>query len=236
MQPSSPPEPPHALPIPRAVLFDLDGTLVDSLGDLVLATDATLQALGHPPAGTARVRTWVGRGIDALVQEALTWAGHEGSPGSGSEHALAVFAEHYAAANGRTTRALAGADALLHWLDGHRELRVGLVTNKSRRFALELLDGLAWRKYFHAVVCGDDVTEKKPAAQPVRQALAQLEVSAGEAVMVGDSTYDVLAAQAAGVPAIRLAEGYGPPRDGDAPTAEWEGATIGAVLHWLRGA
>lgn len=226
------PYPPPSLAHPRAVLFDLDGTLVDSLGDLVLATDATLAALGHAPAGTDRVRRWVGRGIDALMDEALTWAGGATSTGEARGHALAVFARHYALANGRTTQALPGAEALLTALRA-RGTPLGLVTNKSRRFALQLLDGLAWTPHFGAIVCGDDSARKKPAPDPVLDALSTLRIAPQDAVMVGDSTYDVRAAKAAGVSAIRLSEGYGPADR--AVQADWEGATLEAIRRWLEG-
>ncbi|MEO0424297.1 MAG: phosphoglycolate phosphatase [Pseudomonadota bacterium] len=226
------PQPPHSLARPQAVLFDLDGTLVESLGDLVMATDDTLEALGHRRAGSDRVRRWVGRGIDVLMDEALTWAGVSTSTVEARAHALAVFAQHYERANGRTTRALPGAEALLAALSA-RGIPLGLVTNKSRRFALQLLDGLAWTARFGAIVCGDDSAAKKPAPDPVLDALRALRVAPEHAVMVGDSTYDVRAAKAAGVGAIRLAQGYGP-ADRDVQ-ADWEDATLEAIHRWLEG-
>ncbi|MEM9385284.1 MAG: phosphoglycolate phosphatase [Pseudomonadota bacterium] len=227
----SPPSATHLLPAPQAVLFDLDGTLVDSLGDLALATDGTLEALGHAPAGGERVRQWVGRGIDALVGEALTWAGIAASSKEARAHAMAVFARHYEAANGSTTEALPGAHGLLAELDA-RGTPMGLVTNKARRFTLQLLDALDWMQHFGAIVCGDDTARKKPAPDPVLEALTTLEVDPSHAVMIGDSTYDVRAAQAAGVVAIRLSDGYGP--DDREVVADWEGATLETIGHWLR--
>ncbi len=229
MQPLQPPA--DSLPAPEGVLFDLDGTLVDSLGDLVLATDGMLQELGFAPAGAARVRQWVGRGIDVLLAEALNWA--DGDDRQPDGNAMRVFRRHYAEANGRTAEALPGAQALLDWLRD-RELPMGLVTNKSRPFVLQLLDSLGWQAHFGAIVCGDDVRRKKPAADPILQAMQQLQLTPERVVMVGDSTYDVGAAQAAGVAAIRLAEGYGPTRQHDEAKAQWEGATLEAVLHWLQ--
>lgn len=207
-----------AIPPPRlaAVLFDLDGTLVDSLPDLARATDRTLAALQLPVAGQARVRRWVGHGVRHLVNTAVRWAAD--NAGRADEptqlrlvaDAWPVFLEEYAAANGERTRPLPGAERLLTGLRS-RAVRIGLVTNKARAFTLPLLAQLGWADLFACVVCGDDAAQKKPSGAPLLQALDALEATPAEAVMIGDSDNDVLAAQAAQVPVVRVRGGYGAP-------------------------
>ncbi len=203
---AAPPSPLHA------ALFDLDGTLVDSLGDLALATDEMLRDLAMPAAGAVRVRGWVGRGIDRLVAEALAWARREhglGARATTEARARERFHHHYALANGVTTRPCAGADALLATLR-ERGVKLALVTNKSREFTRPLLAQMGWKEYFDCLVCADEAGAKKPDPAPVRLALERLGVTAGEAIMVGDSDYDLLAARGAGVWVARVGGGYGP--------------------------
>jgi phosphoglycolate phosphatase len=224
--PHRPPKP------PAAVLFDLDGTLVDSLEDLALGTDRMLSELSLPTAGVERVRTWVGRGVEALLRQALAWAVDDEATLDAAllARAARAFDHHYRAVNGRSTRPLPGAAPLLDAL-ARAAVPLALVTNKSRRFTLPLLRSLGWEQRFASIVCGDDATHTKPDPAPIRQALIELDVAAADAVMVGDSDYDVIASQAADVFVIRVGQGYGP--EVASARADAELATLFVVAEML---
>jgi phosphoglycolate phosphatase len=218
--------------IPDAVLFDLDGTLVDSIGDLTIATDRMLSDLALPAAGEARVRRWVGRGVRELVRDALSRARDQEPSTAELEEALAVFSRHYETVNGLTTRPYAGADELVAGLRA-RGVALAVVTNKTRPFTLTILRAAGWLDHFAAVVCGDDTPARKPDPTPVQEALSRVGVTAQAALMIGDSDYDVIAARGAGVPVWRVSQGYGPP--GLTARADAELATLEDVLDRLVG-
>lgn len=216
----------------RAVLFDLDGTLVDSIGDLTLATDRTLHLLSLPSPGEARVRTWVGQGLERLLEQALRWAlGPAASDPARWTQTWATawpqFLAQYARANGETVRPLAGADALLERLTT-LGLPLGLVTNKARPFTVPLVERAGWAGAFASIVCGDDAAAKKPAPDSLLQAAREIGAPPERAVMIGDSDNDVLAARAAGMWVARVSGGYGPP--GRQATADLEDTSLIALL------
>lgn len=189
----------------RVVLFDLDGTLVDTAPDLAAAADHMLEALGLSPAGEARVRTWIGHGVNQLVKRAL--AATSGSELELFEPGLKLFLDYYADhLTDRTVPYPGVVEGLAELVD--RGLRLGVVTNKPARFTEPLLESLGLREAFHAVVSGDTVTEKKPAPEPLLHAVRLCEGTAHQAVMVGDSMTDVEAARRAGLGVIGVPYGY----------------------------
>ena len=128
--------------LPGLVMFDLDGTLVDSVPDLAYGVDRMLEQLGRPPAGLAKVRNWVGNGALVLVRRALADSiEHDAVADADAEAALPLFMEAYAEANGQTVR-YPGALECLQKLQA-AGIRLGLVTNKPERFIPEIeYDGL----------------------------------------------------------------------------------------------
>lgn len=189
----------------NVVLFDLDGTLVDTAPDLADAADHMLEALGLAPAGEARVRTWIGHGVNQLVKRALAASG--ASEPELFEHGLKLYLEYYADhLTDRTVPYPGVVEGLTELVD--RGLRLGVVTNKPARFTEPLLEALGLRVAFHAVVSGDTVTEKKPAPEPLLHAVRLCESSARKAVMVGDSMTDIEAARRAGLGVIGVPYGY----------------------------
>ena len=201
----------------EGVLFDLDGTLIDSVPDLAAAIDLMLQSIGKAPAGETKVNRWVGNGASALVKRALADADN------GDELHQACFAnelddEEYASAYAifettyaqRLTHATGLYDGVLKVLADLKaaEIKLGLITNKPRRFTLPLLDALNIHHYFSDVICGDDLEHKKPHPLPVLTSLENLTVDARQAIMVGDSISDVKSAAAAGVKAVAVTYGY----------------------------
>ncbi len=196
-----------SLAVPRMVLIDLDGTLADSVPDLAYCVDAMMRALDLPERGEAAVRLWVGNGVERLVKRALTGA-IDGEPDPGDfALALRVFNELYQIQNGILTRLYPGVVTGLESL-AKRQMTLGCVTNKSSRFTLPLIEKLGIAHYFKIVVAGDTLPTRKPHPAPLLYAAKELGCQPEEALMVGDSRSDVLAARAAGFPIVCMSYGY----------------------------
>lgn len=197
----------RAMSTPRAVLIDLDGTLVDSAPELAAAVDRMLGDLGHRPAGLAKARDWVGGGINALVAHALADA-LQREPGDDERgDARARFDTYYAEILGTIGPLYPG---VVTGLDRLREAGVATacITNKVRLFALPLLGALGIADRFDVLVAGDTASALKPDPAPLALAAERLGVAIGDCVMVGDSGVDVVAARAAGCAAWCVRTGY----------------------------
>ncbi len=193
--------------LPRLAMFDLDGTLVDSVPDLAVAVDRMLATLGREPAGIEQVRLWVGNGARVLVRRAL--AGdlrHDGVAEALAEEALALFMEAYAD-NHQLTRVYPGVIETLDWLR-QQDVALALITNKPARFLPELLADKGLAGYFQWLVGGDTLPQQKPDPAALFWVMDKAGVSAAEALFVGDSRNDVRAAKAAGVTCVALSYGY----------------------------
>lgn len=191
----------------RAVLIDLDGTLMDTAPDLAEAANRTRADFGLLPLPAARIAQYVGRGADVLVHRILT---DRMSGEVAPEHfapARAAFTRHYHAVNGDASVVFEGVP---HALARLRVLgwKLACVTNKPREFTLPLLQRAGLAALLDAVVCGDEVQHRKPHPEIVLQACHRLGVAPGQAVMIGDSVNDVRAAHAAGVRVILVETGY----------------------------
>lgn len=197
---------------PQALLFDLDGTLVDSVPDLARCVNAALQAIGRPPVSEAQVRGWVGNGAARLLHRALTGCRDGEAPAAQHAAAMAVFDAHYGAEPCRDSRLypwVARTLAALH----ARGLRLAVVTNKPERFVAPLLTALGVADRFDALVGGDSTARLKPDPLPVEMALAKLGCPACDALLVGDSRIDMAAGRAAGVATVAVRYGYDPDCD-----------------------
>lgn len=191
----------------RAILFDLDGTLVDTAPDIAAAVAATLQELDHPPVGDDEVRRWIGRGIDVLLHRALTRGRDGRAPADQHARARTRFLEHYAAHNGRAAKVYPGVrEGIAH------AQRLGIamccVTNKLENFAAALLASTGLDRALAFVQGGDALPRTKPDPLPLTHAAARLGFAPGECLMVGDSSNDARAARAAGMPVVLVAYGY----------------------------
>ena len=200
---------------PEALLFDLDGTLVDSVPDLAVAMDATLHSLGFDAAGEERVRQWVGNGALKLVERALVFSAGCTEQQVDRERlaaAHACFLEHYHVSNGHHSRLYPGvAEALQAW---HREhIPMAIVTNKPIQFVPHLLDSLGVGQFFQVCLGGECVPRKKPDPEMLYEACRRLQVALCNCVMIGDSRNDVEAARAAGVPVVAVNYGYNQGRE-----------------------
>ncbi|MDF3935476.1 phosphoglycolate phosphatase [Pseudomonas citronellolis] len=193
--------------LPRLVMFDLDGTLVDSVPDLAAAVDQALVGMGRAPAGLERVRHWVGNGARVLVRRALAGGiEHDGVSEEDTERALALFMEAYADSHA-LTEVYPGVVDTLKWLK-KQDVELALITNKPERFVAPLLDEMGLGKFFRWIVGGDTLPQQKPDPAALLFVMKAAGVEPEQALFVGDSRNDVLAAKAAGVRSVGLSYGY----------------------------
>ena len=192
---------------PEMILIDVDGTLVDSVPDLAFCVDEMMRHLGREPWGEARVRDWVGNGVERLVRRALIGQ-LNGEPDEAEfSRAYPVFLDLYADNTSKRSLLYPGV------LEGLDYLKVagyalGSVTNKAEQFTLPLLKDLGIYEYFSIVICGDTLEQKKPHPAPLLHAAEFFKVSPERSLMVGDSISDVKAARAAGFQIACLPYGY----------------------------
>ena len=190
----------------EAALFDLDGTLIDSVYDLYIAMNLTLSELAFPIVSQRLVESWVGNGIEMLVKRGLSgdMQVSEQLDDQLARKATELFYVHYEQQVGEYSVLYQHVETGLAAL---RNTPKALVTNKARRFTEKLLNKLALSEHFDVIVCGDDMP-KKPSAEPLLFACKQLNVPVSQAIMIGDSKSDILAAQAASIDVIALTYGY----------------------------
>jgi|TARA_B110000908_G_scaffold22895_1_gene25965 phosphoglycolate phosphatase len=218
---------------PRAVLFDLDGTLVDSAPDLAVAMDTVLTRLALPVVGEERVRGWVGNGAKKLVHRALAFAvgqvEHQISDHR-VDSTLALFLEEYRQTNGCYSHLYPGVvDALKVWRS-HR-VPMAVVTNKLVEFVPTLLSGLDIDHYFVALVGGACTSQKKPSAMPLLHACEVLNVPPETCLMIGDSCNDVQAARAAKMPVAAVSYGY---NHGESIAGSHPDIVVGSIFDLFR--
>ncbi|MCG5516606.1 MULTISPECIES: phosphoglycolate phosphatase [Ectothiorhodospira] len=195
------------LQAPKMILLDLDGTLVDSVPDLTFSVDRMMERLEMPVRGEAKVRNWVGNGVERLVKRALM-DDLNGDPDPALyEQALAAFTEIYRENNAKRSQLYPGVREGLEALASD-DLRIGCVTNKPARFTAPLLRAMDIDRYFEVVVAGDTLPQKKPDPAPLLFAAEQFDVAPEDALMVGDSRSDVTAARAAGFAIVCVSYGY----------------------------
>lgn len=188
----------------RAVLFDLDGTLIHSLPDLTAALNRLLAAEARPPLSEAEVGPMVGDGAHTLVERAFAARG--GLPGP-TAPLLKRFLDDYEAHATVLTRPFPQVVDTLIRLRAHG-VALAVCTNKPTAATHEILTALGLDAYFAVVVGGDDTPALKPNPVHVDTVLDRLGVTREEAVFVGDSVNDVLAAKGAGLPCIVVSFGY----------------------------
>ena len=188
----------------QAAIVDLDGTMVDTLGDFTVALNATLRELSLPSLPQDAIALMVGKGSEHLVRSALQAA--RGSPQL-YDAAWSAYQRHYEAVNGEHSDVYPGVEEGLGALRG-AGLRLACVTNKPTAFARELLARKGLARHFVQVFGGDAFERKKPDPLPLRRTCESLEVLPARTLVVGDSSNDAAAARAAGCPVVLVTYGY----------------------------
>ncbi|OYW87222.1 MAG: phosphoglycolate phosphatase [Sphingobium sp. 32-64-5] len=188
--------------------FDLDGTLLETSGDLAAAVNHAIATIGLPPFPVERIRAFVGSGARVMLRRALAAAGRD-DPAL-LEELLPILFDHYANNVAMHSRPYPG---LIAALDQLRDMgaRLAICTNKIERFTLPLIEQLGLTRYFSAIVGGDTVGVLKPDPAPLHAMIGQ--AGGGRCLFVGDTTNDSRAARALGVPCVIVSFGYcdGPP-------------------------
>ncbi|WBY03843.1 phosphoglycolate phosphatase [Ramlibacter tataouinensis] len=188
----------------QAAIVDLDGTLIDTLGDFTVALNGALAELELPALPAAAVERLVGKGSEHLVRSALREAG--GEPAL-YEAAWSAYQRHYARINGRHAAVYAGVRQGLQQLRD-AGLRLACVTNKPTGFARELLRQKELLAFFGPVFGGDAFERKKPDPLPLLEACRALGSAPARTLVIGDSSNDAAAARAAGCPVLLVGYGY----------------------------
>jgi N-acetyl-D-muramate 6-phosphate phosphatase len=213
----------------RAILFDLDGTLLDTAPDMAAALNVLRVEESLPRLPFPEVRPLVSHGARALVRH-----GFPAAQGQWFESLRQRFLAIYAGSLAIETRPYGGVLEALAYLDS-QAVPWGIVTNKPQGLTGPLLDQLGLRARAGAIVCGDTLPERKPHPLPLLHAAAQLSVEPAASVYVGDAEGDVLAAQAAGMRAYVALYGYIPAaeRPREWPASGWIESSQG-LAGWLR--
>ena len=208
---------------PKLVMYDLDGTLVDSVPDLAAAVDCMLLELSFKPAGMESVRSWVGNGGPMLVRRALAAAlsvGEEKVPTEILEAGLAGFYSAYQEISGSRSVLYPGVEEFLVRVADRQATQV-IITNKPAQFVPSLLEELGIAHYFDSWLGGDSLPQKKPDPEPLLYMLNKFSVEPESALMVGDSVNDIAAARTAGVRSLAVGYGYNHGRPVEEENPDW---------------
>lgn len=190
----------------HVVLFDLDGTLIDSAPGVAWSLNRALDAEGRAPLSVERVKDLVGKGAHYLVADALEDTGGM-IDDAHRERVKSAFLQIYSENPVQDTIVFPGAMDVLEQLraDG---VAMALCTNKPKKTTMPVLDAFGLTPFFPVVLCGDEVENRKPDGRHLHETLAMLGKPDASAVMVGDSENDILAAHDAGMPSICVTFGY----------------------------
>ncbi len=190
---------------PATIVFDLDGTLVDSAADLTAALNAALADAGRPAVDPATVRHLVGHGARALIERGLALSG--GGSEAEMARALPVFLAHYRTHVADATRPYPGCEAALDRLAA-RGARLAICTNKPVALSAALVAALGWTGRFVANLGGDSLPVRKPDPAHLLATIAAAGGDPADSVFVGDTAVDVATARAASVPVIACGFGF----------------------------
>lgn len=183
----------------RLLIFDLDGTIADTLEDITASLNFALTKLGRPPVSLASVRRFVGDGLDALLLRAL------GDRPEFLDDARGIYTVHHSRHQGDRSRLYPGVAETLRHFDA---IPLGLISNKTTDFVQPLLERLGISGVFRVVLGADSGLPLKPAPDAILRILKDLQVQAADAAMVGDGTTDLRAGRAAGVTTCAVTYGY----------------------------
>lgn len=215
----------------KAVLLDLDGTLLDTVLDLHAAACGMLADLGRPPVAVEEIRAYVGRGIPNLVKRVLAGKLEAADdPNPPPADALASFRKHYEHFNGRAAKPFPGVLAGLDELRA-KGLPLGVITNKAQAFTIPLLERTGLLPYMSVAVSGDQLPRPKPDPMPVIWACGRLNVSPADTLLIGDSVHDFHAGKNAGCKVFLVPYGYNEGQDVHGLAAD---AIVGSIAEAAR--
>ncbi len=197
-----------------SVLFDLDGTLLDTAEDFMAIILSMRQDRGLPPTDALRIRDRVSDGSVGMLSCAFDML----PSAPGFDALREEFLQRYDQALAVHTQPFAGMPVLLDWLD-EQGLPWGVVTNKLSRFSVPLMAAMGLSERCHSLICPDQVSHSKPHPEPLLKACVEMGVNPADSVYVGDHLRDILAGRAAGMPTIAALYGYIPP--GEDPS-QWQ--------------
>jgi phosphoglycolate phosphatase len=192
------------LPALRAAIVDLDGTMVDTVGDFEVALSRTLADLDQPTVGRDFIARTVGKGSEHLIRRTLAQVG---APDSLYDRAWDRYQHHYLQVNGQHSALFDGVIDGLRALQA-RGLRLACLTNKPTAFARPLLQAKGLATFFEHAFGGDAFARKKPDPLPLLETCKALGVVPAATLMIGDSSNDAAAARAAGCPVVLVRYGY----------------------------
>lgn len=193
--------------LPKLAIFDLDGTLVDSVPDIAVALNAALDDLGLPQVSVEQARRWVGNGARVLARRAYTRAMSADADNDAVDRLYARFLARYSERACEQSRIYEGVEPCLAFLAAN-DCRLACVTNKPYAITTQVLQTLKLGDRFSMVVGGDSLAEKKPHPMPLQHVMQILGAKPAETLMIGDSSSDVEAAIAAGVDSLCVTYGY----------------------------
>jgi phosphoglycolate phosphatase len=189
----------------KAVIFDLDGTLVDSAAAICANGNKLLGELGLPLLSVPEAKRYIGNGARVFLEQALKARDGAYDPAT-FEVRFQRLHEIYAAAPGEDNTPYPGVESVLGALHARAQVALGMCTNKPAAPTKMVVDAHGWNKIFGAVVGGDELPERKPHPMPLLTVIERL--GASEAVYIGDSEVDAATAKAAGIPFVLFTEGY----------------------------
>jgi phosphoglycolate phosphatase len=214
----------------QAAVVDLDGTMVDTLGDFAVALNRMLDELDLPQIESLAIERMVGRGSEHLIRSVLN---HVGAAPSLYEAAWRSYQEHYLAINGRHSAVYPGViDGLL--LLKQAGLKLACITNKPTAFAKPLLRAKGLAEVFDVVFGGDAFERKKPDPLPLLKACEALGSKPASTLVIGDSSNDAAAARAAGCPVLLVTYGYNHGEPVLAVAADGFLNSLGELTRWLN--
>lgn len=216
-----------------AVLLDLDGTLLDTIPDLAHAANAMRADLGLPALPQSLIATYVGRGVDNLIQRTLA-EDLDGAPIPPEllARGRASFAPRYHEVNGHKSALFEGVLPGLQRMQ-QMGLKMAVVTNKATEFTLPLLARTGLAPFMQAVVCGDTLAERKPHPAPMLHACKLLGVAPARSIVVGDSLHDAASGLAAGCRVLIVPYGYNEGHSVQTLKVDAIVETIEAAAQWI---
>lgn len=215
----------------KAVMFDLDGTLLDTAPQIAEAANRMLVELNAPMLPFEQIKSYIGEGAQTLIKRCLTGEFNAEPEATLFDKAQPIFLRHYANNVIYSTPYQGVLEALQGLQD--RQFKLACVTNKAEKFTLPLLEHSGLAKYFELVVSGDSLSKKKPDPMQLHHICATFGVLAPQAMLVGDSVTDIAAAKAAGCFIVTVPYGYNQGKPIDVSQIDASIQTIADLTHIL---